>query len=232
LADQWEEAISEGSVVRHLPTDPTAPREPIRLPRSRPGVVTLAAVLMLGGAAVGFLNGCAMIVASARIGEDFRLRAIEYTGVSTTELDDVTASVQALFLFSGMVGAGFAVVVVALAVGVLRGNLAARVGTVAMIGLSLACAAIGGLGTLGASGGAAFVVTLEGADVDLGDPLSEAIPGWLASLTGGLGCLQGVGYIAVIILLFLPAANAYFRRRPGLAPPAVDPFGRSGGPTR
>ena len=58
---------------------------------------------------------------------------------------------------------------------------------------------------------------VDGRVIEPGDPIGQAIPGWFASLSGGLGCLQVLGYIAVLVLLLLPASNLYFRRRPSAA---------------
>ena len=50
------------------------------------------------------------------------------------------------------------------------------------------------------------------------------MPTWLTSLTGGLGCLQALSYIAVVVLLLLPVSNAYFRRRPQPPRPTYRPI--------
>jgi hypothetical protein len=204
--------------LTHLPTDPTAPREPVRVPRSRPGTVTAAAVIMLGGAVVGFLNGVATIVASPGIGRELRARLAARTTAPLGEIDDLAASLQALFFASGSVAAVLALVVVALAVGVLRANISARFAAVVIVVFAVCCGSAAGFGTLGASAGTDLTVTLGGGEVGVGEALGDAVPGWFASLTGGLGCVQVLGYIAVVVLLVLPASNAYFRRRPSPSP--------------
>jgi hypothetical protein len=215
--------------MSYMPSDPTAPREPVLVPRGRPATVTLAGVLMLGGAAAGFLNGVTTVVASGTIGREFRDRATAQTGAPAAEIANLARSVQGLFLVLGGAGAVLALAMVALAIGVLRANLAARFTAVALALISILC----GGGTMGLGAGRDFMVTLDGAQVDVGESLRAAVPAWLTSLTAGLGCLQTLGYIAVVVLLLLPTSGAYFRRRPGEPPtgaPASKPEPEDGGP--
>jgi hypothetical protein len=216
--------------MSHLPTDPTAPREPVLVPRGRPATVTLAGVLMLGGAAAGFLIGVTTLVASGRIGRDFEVRAAEQTGAPAEEIANLAASVQALFFGVGGAGAGLALAMVALAIGVLRANTSARFTTVVLAVISMFC----GASTMGLGAGRSFTVTLDGGQVDLGESLRAAVPTGLTSLTAGLGCVLTLGYIAVVVLLLLPSSGAYFRRRPGAvpAPEPEDGGPEDGGPER
>ena len=217
--------------MSHVPTDPTAPREPVRVPRGRPGMVSLAGVLMLGGAAVGFLHGVATIVTSAVIGRDLRVHRRRRRPPRPPRSTTWRASVQGLFLVLGGAEAVLALGMVALAVGVLRGNTTARLSAVALALVSLACGAGGGLGTLGLGAGSDVTVALGGSEVEVGEPLRAAVPGWFTSLTGGMGCLQSLSYILVVALLLLPASNHYFRRRPAGPPPESPPEATVDGPT-
>ena len=48
------------------------------------------------------------------------------------------------------------------------------------------------------------------------------MPSWLVGLGGGLTDLLTLGYIAVAVLLLMPASVEYFRTRI-IAPPPFDP---------
>ena len=217
--------------MSHVPTDPTAPREPVRVPRGRPGTVSLVGVLMLGGAAVGFLHGVATIVTSAVIGRDLRAHLAALTTAPPAEIEDLGASVQGLFLVLGGAEAVLALGMVALAVGVLRGNTTARLSAVALALVSLACGAGGGLGTLGLGAGSDVTVTLGGSEVEVGEPLRAAVPGWFTSLTGGLGCLQSLSYILSSRCCCCPPRITTSAGGPLDPPPESPPEATVDGPT-
>jgi hypothetical protein len=177
--------------------------------------VTIAGILMLIGAVVGIVGGILTIVAGNSIDPEFTTRAIA-SGVNATDAKRISDSVQ--ISFNG-VGAGavlFGVVMVALMFLVLRGSNAARITTWIVLAFSLCCGIGNGLlaNTISNVGEA----NIEGMDrataAAIGDALKESTPSWFA--VGGMGatCIQVLGYIAVAVLLALPASNAYFRKRP------------------
>ncbi len=194
--------------------------------RHRPAPVTLAAVLMLIGAALGLAAAITFLSAAGQVASEFRQRA-ENTNATSTDINALGDGVQAAFIASGVVTALIAIVVGVLAFGVLRGSNAARIATLVLVVLSLCC----GLFTSGFTFLTNSATDLSYGDMDqqtsrdIADALNRSVPGWLSATAGTLTCLQILGYIAVAVLLFLPASSAFFRRTQpaGWRPPAGPP---------
>jgi hypothetical protein len=71
-----------------------------------------------------------------------------------------------------------------------------------------------------------WTVATEHATPALGGQVAQAfdgaMPAWLVGIGGGLTDLLTLGYIAVAVLLLMPASVQYFRTRI-IAPPPYDP---------
>ncbi len=190
-----------------------APPEPAR----RPVAVTIAAVLMLIGAALGLVNGIAALAGADSIADDFQRRAVR-GGAPMSTSADVADGVRGGLMLGGALYVVLALVVVALAVFVLRGSNAARIGTWVFIVVAVCCGGCGSVFTLSVLGTNELSISVENVSEEtaqiLGQALHDAMPGWLGATTGGLGCLQVLGYLVVAVLLALPAANRYFRKPP------------------
>lgn len=200
--------------MTYLPSDPLAPREPVRLPRPRPATVTVAGALMIGGAVAGLLGGLALILTAPGVGRRLRTGLATASGLPAENLHRLANGAMAFFFITGAAVAVFAIIAIALGVGVLRGNNAARFGSMVLLPLALCCGSATSLGVLGFGNGQDLRVRMDGGEVEVSGALSEAVPGWLTSLSAGLACPQVMSYLAALILLLLPAATAYFRRRP------------------
>ena len=181
--------------------------------RHRPAPVTIAGVLMLVGAALGLAAAVTFITAAGQVASEFRDRALD-TDASSTDIDALGDGIQGAFIAGGIVTALIAIVVGVLAFGVLRGSNAARIATLVLLALSLCCGIISSGFTL---------LTNSATDLSYGDmdaqtsrdiaeALNQSVPAWLSATAGTLTCLQILGYIAVAVLLLLPASNAFFRR--------------------
>jgi hypothetical protein len=199
------------------PPQPTKPQAPIGPRVRRPATVSVASVLMVLGAVVGLVVATALLVAMGSVVREFRLRA---TTATQAEIDSAAAGIRSVFVLTALGTLVLAVAMGVLTYGVMRGTNAARIATLVTVLLALCC----GVGTTsyttlgrrlnwaGAAGNAN-----EQLAKDLSRAYSDATPSWLVGTTGGLTCLEVLGYIAVILLLLVPASQAYFRKRPALA---------------
>lgn len=190
-------------------------------PPRRPAVVTAAVIVMLVGAALGLINGIATTVATSQIVHDFRSRAAS-TDATPAQINNVARAVRWSYYSAATVTLVLAVIVVVLAVLLLRASKAARIITWVLIGISLCCGVCGSIGTL-ARGSTS--ITAEGVSdataKALLQALEDSVPSWVGGVSTGLTGLQLLGYIAVAVLLALPAANAFFRHRPPAEPPPM-----------
>jgi hypothetical protein len=204
-----------------LPQDPTSPRDELVIPRRRPQSVTLAGVLMYGTGALGLLSAAALLVAAEGVVDGFRGEALRL-GVPAADASDVANALRTVLLTSGSAALVLAILTGILGRGVLGRNEAARVGALVVAVASLGCAMV------------RTSVTAFGGNVDwtnaadhatpatgrqLAQAFGEAMPGWLVGLGGGLTDLLTLGYIAVAVLLLMPASVEYFRTRIITLPP-------------
>jgi hypothetical protein len=199
--------------MTYQPPFPASPVTPARPPR--PTSVTVAGILMLVGAAVGIIGGILTIVAGNSIDPEFTTRALA-SGVSASDAMRISDSVQASFDAVGTVALLLGVVLAVLMFKVLRGSNAARITTWVVLALSLCCGI--GNGLLAKTLSNLSETNIEGMDKAtvqaVGDALKESTPSWFAVGGVGASCVQVLGYIAVAVLLILPASNAYFRKPP------------------
>jgi hypothetical protein len=204
------------------PTDPTQPRDPVILPRRTPAPVRLAVLIMLAGAAVGVVSAIALIGSAGMVVRRFIDGAATFA-IGGAAAESVGGAIRTVLIGVGVVTLVLAIAMAVLAFGVRAGRSTARIGALIGVGLGLSC----GLGSssytvLGRN--ANWAIGLEGANdqliAQLGQAYAEAMPGVLVGATGGLTDLQSLGYIAVAVLLLVPASHPHFRRRPPAAPSA------------
>jgi len=209
--------------MSYQPPFPVSPVTPARPPR--PASVTVAGILMLVGAVVGIIGGILTIAAGNSINPEFTTRAVA-SGVSAVDAKRIADGVRASFTGVGAGALLFGVLLVVLMFLVLRGSNAARIITWVVLAFSLCCGI--GNGLLARAITNVSQANIEGMDQQtkqaIGDALKESTPSWFA--LGGLGaaCVQVLGYIAVAVLLALPASNAFFRKAPPTGPPPTAPF--------
>jgi hypothetical protein len=207
---------------------PTEARPPVLVPRSRPGPVTIAAVILSAEVGLGLLSGIAMLVAASVVPTAFAAQAASaaasadggpgaygLTIAETASIDAISNAIKAVLLGGGVVILLLSVVAAALVVPLARGSWSARFGAFGLA-ISAGCAALGSTsytafgqhvdwaGAVGRGGSAGLAI---------GQAYGEAMPTWLVGAVGGLTDLQVLGYIAVSVLLTLPAARPFFRRR-------------------
>ncbi len=206
--------------MSYQPTKPTEPATPIEPPNRRPGVVTLAAALLVIGVVWGLVLSVSYFIGAGQISDEFRRRAAGTTA-TPTQIDSIVAAIRSLFSLGGIISLLLAALIALLAVGVLRGNNAARVTTVVLIVIAICSGAGFGSGTAITSR-AEWAVNVNDANAqlaqDLGQAYADSVPGWMVGVATGFVCLQLLGYIAVVVLLFLPVSNRFFRRRARATP--------------
>ena len=187
--------------------------------RPRPAVVTAAAALML---LVIVLSVVAAILSLLVAGDirDAVITELENQGVDQVVVD----SMSGVFAIVTVVSLGFAALIAAtlaiLSIFVLRGANPARITTWVVSGLFLLCGicqlAFQSTGQYTANGGDVEV------DAEAINRAAElATPAWYTPLQISIIGLELVSFVAVIVLLALPAANAFFTKPvPQWYPPA------------
>jgi hypothetical protein len=197
---------------------PTSPPRPAR----RPGAVTAASAIMIVIASLGLVIVIANLASLNRTEERFRELAGR-TNATPGEIDSVASLITVGVVLASVLSLLFAALLLGLALGNLRGSNAARIATWVVSGLGLLCGCCGLVGVIG-QGSLAGGTAARTAD-ELGRALVDAYPSWWLALNGGLSAAQALGYIAVAVLLALPAANAYFGRpAPQRQPPSTPPM--------
>lgn len=197
------------------PPPPVAVVEPERPPR--PAVVTTAGFLLYLLAALQVIGLLVSIPTYQAMGDVF---PEVYKG---TPMEDSAGAIMGVAIgFGALIVVIFAAGFITLGILDLKGKQPARIITWVMAGLLLCCAGAGA-----ATGGSGMSFsgqsTSNGVDPEeLQRQLEAATPGWVQPVSISLSALQALIALAVVILLALPAANAYFRKpapNAGWAPP-------------
>jgi len=200
---------------------PSYPPQPVPAGR-RPGSVTFAAILMFLIALFATISAITSLASMNQIVDGFRERAAD-TDASQSDVNNLVNVIRGAAIVAAIFMLLFALLLVVLALGVLRGSNVARVFTWIICALGVICGCCGLASVLGQ----ANMTTFSTGDVNeqtaeqLGRALQDSYPGWALGLSGTLSGLQLLGYIAIAVLLALPAASAFFRRpaQPQWQPP-------------
>ena len=208
------------------PGKPTAARAPVLVPRSRPGPVTLAVLILAAEVALGLLSGGVLLIAAMTVPAAFVDRAAAaassaqggFGGVSpaeTANIDAISTAIRAVLLGAAVVTLLLSVAAAALVRAGGPGKLVGPTGRVrARRGGRLRRAGqhvvhrVRSTGGLGRRGRARRI----GSAASVGQAYGDAMPSVLVGAVGGLTDLQVLGYIAVSVLLALPVVRPYFRR--------------------
>ncbi|WFE45574.1 hypothetical protein [Verrucosispora sp. WMMD1129] len=202
---------------------------PEQAPARRPAAVVLAVSTLMVMALGAFVY--AVIGLASVSGTVDRFRATADADADPGQVDAAVALLRASVVVSAVLSVLAALLLVGLALGLATRRPAARVATWVVAGLGMCCGC-GGLATL---------IVQRAVPLDFGDDRAtaellartpDAYPSWWIPLTATLSIAQVLGYLVVAVLLALPAANAWFRRRP--APqrtvsadqPPTPPFGQ------
>lgn len=191
-------------------------------PRRRPASVTLAALLMFLIALLALIAAIASLASMNQVVDRFRERAAD-TDAAQSDINNLVNVIRGASIGTAVLMLLFAVLLLVLALGNLRGSNVSRVFTWIICGLGVLCGCCGLVSVFGQSNVTSFSsgdVNQETAE-QLGRALQDSYPGWWLGLSGTLSGLQALGYIAIAVLLALPAANAFFRKpaQPQWQPP-------------
>ncbi|RIV38927.1 hypothetical protein [Micromonospora radicis] len=189
---------------------------PEQAPPRRPVVVRLA-VAVLAVMAFGAL-GYALTGLTTVSGTVSRFRAAAVgTSADAGQVDAVVTLLWASTVVSAVVSVLAALLLVGLALGLSAGRSGARVATWVVAGLGglLGCCAVV---TLAVQRGAPLDFGDDRAAAELVDLIADAHPSWWIPLSATLSVGQVLGYLVVAVLLAVPSANAWFRRRPASPP--------------
>jgi hypothetical protein len=183
------------------PQPPAAP--------SRPSTVTAAGFAMY---ALAFLQIASVPLAIAVVGptKDAMREAL---GTSSEADAMVTATNIGVYIGIALALA-FTVGWVVLALLDLRGKQVARIITWVLSGLFLCCVGFSLLGSAASLGGGGSGTINGVSQADLRQRVLDAQPSYYRPLSLVSYALEAVLVLAVIILLALPASNAFFRKRP------------------
>ncbi|SCL59381.1 hypothetical protein GA0070606_3091 [Micromonospora citrea] len=196
--------------------------QPDQSPSRRPAVVTLAVAVLILMAVAALAHAAAGAVTLGGTVARFR-DAAQGTSASPDEIDGVVTLLRVSTVLTAVVSLLAGLLLAGLALGLRARRDGARTATwvVSGLGLLLGCCA------------AAVLVGQRTSPLRLGEDdrstaellglVDDAYPSWWIPLGAGLSVGQVLGYLVVATLLALPAANAWFRRRPAAPAPQQPP---------
>ncbi|MEH0970069.1 hypothetical protein V6U77_02875 [Micromonospora sp. CPCC 205546] len=186
---------------------------PDRAPARRPAVVTAAVALLALMAVVALAYAATGVATRGGTVDRFRAAAAD-TSASPDQIDRTVTLLGASTVLTAVVSLLAGLLVAGLALGLRAGRDGARTATwvISALGLVAGCCGlallVGQRATPLASG------EDDRATAELLGLLADAYPSWWIPLGAGLSVGQVLGYLVVAVLLALPAASAWFRRRP------------------
>jgi hypothetical protein len=178
-------------------------------PRTRPGTVAVAVILLCVAAALEVIN---VIIAIATYGDFKNAYEKAYAG---TSLQGQTGTATITVIVGVVIGLVLAAIFVVLAVLDNKGNRIGRILTWVFGGLALCC--LGSSFALGALGKSAYDASRK-TNPDLPsydqfqNTINSELPSWYTPVTTTIGIVVLIAVVVVIILLALPASNGYFRK--------------------
>lgn len=185
--------------------------------RPRPATVTAAAAIMIFMGAAGLVNAVVGLAAIGGVVDRFR-DAAEATGASQSDIDGLAGLAWGTVIAGAVLSVLFAVLLILLGVGNLRGRNGARIATWIVSGLGLFCGCCGLFAVVSQSA-LTWNISTNDQTQDLTQALTDAYPDWWIALSGVVSAAQALGYLVVALLLALPASHPYFRRTADPAAP-------------
>ena len=194
---------------------------PEQAPARRPAVVTLAVAVLAVMALGAFGYAVAGLTAVGGTVSRFRAAAAG-TSADVSQVDAAVTLLRGWVVLSAVLSVVAGLLLAGLVLGLAGGRPGARVATWVVAGLGL---------LLGCCGIVALIVQRatpldfgdDRAAAELVDLVAGAYPSWWIPLTLALSIAQTLGYLVVAVLLAMPPANAWFRRRPASPPPHQPP---------
>jgi Family of unknown function (DUF6264) len=184
-------------------------------PGKPPAVVKTASAILFILGLLGLLNSLLSLVNLGTTTDRFRELARGVANATPKDIDNQVTQLGVQTIVGAVIGLLIALLVIVLAFWLLRGSNAARITTWVLCGIGALCACCSGVSLFALS--SLDRVTVSGdvqaeKRVDLAKALVDAVPGWQKGLAGTVSVVELLGYLAVAILLALPAANAFFRK--------------------
>jgi hypothetical protein len=174
-------------------------------PRPRPGIVTVAGYLLYLVAALLVIS---MIVSLATVSK--ALSYVRATYASDTNEHDLVTATKVGIGFSVVLDVVLIVLVVLLGLFNLRGRNGMRITTWVIAGLGVLCLGCGAFGNVTGSA----LPKSDGSSQNTTVNIRDVVPGWAKATGITIDVISVLSLIAVIILLALPASNAFFRKTP------------------
>lgn len=181
--------------------------------RRRPGVVTAAGYLLI---LVAVLLAVDVVISATTIGPTFDVMRRAYAGAGIPNSDSLVSFVKGATIFVIVIYLLLAVGLGVLALFDMRGKNAARIVTWVLGGIGVCC--LGCTSASGATGGSfsgGFSQGQRGGPqidaAELSRQLKAAVPAWVGPVRTTVAVVSLLALLAVILLLTLPASNAYFR---------------------
>jgi hypothetical protein len=187
----------------------------------RPPAVSAASGLLYLVAALQLIGGLAALATIGALRDAYTKAYQDYPDLR----DSVETFTTAGAIIGLVVALLFAAGYVALGLLDSRGKNPARIVTWVVAGIGVCCSGVGLAGRAGSS--ALSGLGRTGGGTDAPDPnevqriVNDALPSWYGPTTLAVNLIVMLSLIAIIILLALPASNAFFRRP---APDAASPY--------
>ncbi|MGN9763932.1 hypothetical protein ACTMS2_02025 [Micromonospora sp. SD12] len=201
---------------------------PDRAPARRPAVVTAAVAVLALMAVAALAYAVAGVATRGGTVDRFRADAAE-TSAGPDQVDRVVGLLGVSTVLTAVVSLLAGLLLAGLAAGLRAGRDGARTATWVVAGLGLVSGCCGLALLIGQRATPLGSGEDDRATAELFGLLADAYPSWWIPLGAGLSVGQVLGYLVVAVLLALPAASAWFRRRPvpaapqHPAPPPVQP---------
>jgi hypothetical protein len=197
------------------PSYPGQPAASSPAPRKAPMVVTVASAILFILGLLGLLNGILSLIGLGTTTDRFHELGRRVANATPQDIDNQVTQLRVQTIVGAIIGLLIALLLIGLAFWLLKGSNTARIITWVLCGIGALCACCSGVSLFALSG--LNRVTVSGdaqaeKQVDLAKALVDSVPGWQKGLGGTVSVLQLLGYLAVAILLALPAANAFFKR--------------------
>jgi len=180
-----------------------------------PEVVSAAAWLMVVGVAASVGTAIISVVGGQVLIDEFSRRA-PATGASPALISETISGMRLGFYGGAGLALLWAIGVGLLVVPVRRGIRAARTATWILVGISACCGGLGLVTTFQRNPPNLYQLQYGTGPTEeaLNKVLADSVPGWSAVGSVVLSLVQVLAFVAVVVLLALPASHEYFRRRP------------------
>ncbi len=180
-----------------------APQAPA--PRQRPRSVTLAAGLMFALVVLLLVSAViAFVVNTPEVQRAMDNLTSVSGGGSSNPVQKYAPIVSAV------ISLVFAVVILTLALGNLRGNNGTRIATWVLGGLGVVCCGLGSVFSFALTGLASR--NMQGDQKAAYQRLLDAYPSWYRPASAVIAVLEILCLIGIIVFLAVPASNAFFRK--------------------